>query len=76
MLVSSLMEGDKVIENGSIIINGNRIEAIGDASTISIPDSAKVYDPAGKTIMPGMVFNMHISAPSLWVHTTKPAFIC
>lgn len=57
------MDGDKVIENGSIIINGNRIEAIGDASSITIPETAKVYDLTGKTIMPGMVdAHAHIGA--------------
>ncbi len=57
------MDGDKVIENGSIIINGNRIEAIGDAGSITIPETAKVYDLTGKTIMPGMVdAHAHIGA--------------
>ena len=49
------MEGDEVIENGTIIINNNIIEAIGSTSDISIPSDAKVYDVSGKTIMPGMV---------------------
>ncbi|MFK7781070.1 amidohydrolase family protein [Psychroserpens sp.] len=49
------MEGDEVIENGVIIINKNKIERIGNASEITIPSDAKVYDVTGKTIMPGMV---------------------
>lgn len=49
------MEGDEVIENGTIVINNNTIEAIGNTSDISIPSDAKVYDVTGKTIMPGMV---------------------
>ena len=49
------MEGDEVIENGTIVINNNRIEAIGNASDISIPSNAKIYDVKGKTIMPGIV---------------------
>lgn len=49
------MEGDQVIENGTIIINGNKIEAIGNANEINVPSDAKVYDATGKTIMPGMV---------------------
>lgn len=49
------MEGNEVIENGTIIINNNRIESIGKASEITIPSDAKVYDVSGKTIMPGMV---------------------
>ncbi len=55
------MEGEEVIENGTIIINNNKIEAIG--KNITIPNSAKVYDASGKTIMPGMVdAHAHIGA--------------
>jgi imidazolonepropionase-like amidohydrolase len=49
------MEGNEVIENGTIVINENQIEAIGTASDITIPSNAKVYDVTGKTIMPGIV---------------------
>ncbi len=49
------MEGDKIIENGTIIINQNKIESIGNSSDIKIPSDAKVYDVSGKTIMPGIV---------------------
>lgn len=49
------MKGDEVIENGSIVIDKNKIAAIGKASDIPIPADARVYDLAGKTIMPGMV---------------------
>lgn len=49
------MKGDEVIENGTIIINENKIEAIGKSADITIPANAKVIDCAGKTIMPGMV---------------------
>ncbi len=49
------MEGDEVIENGTIIINENRIEALGNVSDVSVPSNAKIYDLTGKTIMPGMV---------------------
>ena len=55
------MEGDEVIENGTIIINNNKIEALGE--NVSIPTDAKVYDLSGKTIMPGMVdAHAHIGA--------------
>ena len=49
------MEGDEIIENGTIVINENIIESIGNTSDITIPSDAKVYDVSGKTIMPGMV---------------------
>lgn len=55
------MDGDKVIENGTIVIDQNKIVAIGQK--IGIPEDAKVYDLKGKTIMPGMVdAHAHIGA--------------
>jgi imidazolonepropionase-like amidohydrolase/Tol biopolymer transport system component len=44
-----------VIENGTIIIDGNRIRAVGPSSSVTIPSGAKRIDAAGKTIMPGMI---------------------
>ena len=48
------MNGDKVIEKGTIIIKDNKIETIG-TSDIKIPKDAKIYDVTGKTIMPGII---------------------
>ncbi|RFN60155.1 amidohydrolase family protein [Marixanthomonas ophiurae] len=57
------MDGDKVFKNGTIVINENKIEAIGETSKIKVPNDAKVYDVAGKTIMPGMVdAHAHVGA--------------
>jgi imidazolonepropionase-like amidohydrolase/Tol biopolymer transport system component len=47
------MHGDDVIENGTVVINGNKIAAIG--ANVSVPAGAKVIDAAGKTIMPGII---------------------
>lgn len=56
------MKGDDVIENGTIIISENKIEAIGKAEDIAIPADAKIIDCAGKTIMPGIVdVHSHLS---------------
>ena len=49
------MKGDEVIENGTILIDSNKITAIGNAAAIQIPADAKVFDLSGKTIMPGIV---------------------
>ena len=57
------MNGNEVIEDGTIIINRNKIEKIGKTSAINIPSDAKVYDMNGKTIMPGMVdVHAHVGA--------------
>lgn len=49
------MEGDEVIENGTIVINENTIEQLGSSEAISVPSNATVFDVSGKTIMPGIV---------------------
>lgn len=38
-----------------IIVRGERIEAVGDASAVSIPAGALVVDLSGYTVMPGIV---------------------
>lgn len=49
------MKGDEVIEDGAIVLNGNRIEAVGPMASVAIPAGAKVIDAKGKTIIPGLV---------------------
>ncbi|MCB0278335.1 MAG: PD40 domain-containing protein [Calditrichaeota bacterium] len=49
------MNGNEVIENGTIVINSNRIESIGPSAFVSIPADAKKIDVSGKTIIPGIV---------------------
>ncbi len=38
-----------------IVIRGNRIESVGDASSAKIPDGAKVIDLSRATVLPGMI---------------------
>jgi imidazolonepropionase-like amidohydrolase/Tol biopolymer transport system component len=47
------MRGDEVIENGTIVVDRNRIVAVG--ANVTVPSDAKVIDVAGKTIMPGII---------------------
>lgn len=49
------MKGEEVIEDGTVLIDGNKIVAIGPKADIAVPKGAKVIDVAGKTIMPGIV---------------------
>ncbi|MDQ3068151.1 MAG: amidohydrolase family protein [Acidobacteriota bacterium] len=44
-----------VIENGTILVDGNRIIAVGASGSITVPPGAKRVDVRGKTIMPGMI---------------------
>jgi imidazolonepropionase-like amidohydrolase/Tol biopolymer transport system component len=47
------MRGDEVIENGTVVVDRNRIVAVG--ANVTVPSDAKVIDVAGKTIMPGII---------------------
>jgi imidazolonepropionase-like amidohydrolase len=49
------MNGDEVIDNGTIVVNENRIVTVGPAAAVTIPDGARQFDVAGKTIMPGLI---------------------
>ncbi|MDX1571861.1 MAG: amidohydrolase, partial [Xanthomonadales bacterium] len=44
---------EEVIQDGTIIVSGNRIQAVGQSVDIEIPDGAFVLDLDGKTVIPG-----------------------
>lgn len=48
-------KGQEVIENGVVIVEGDRIAAVGAAGTVAIPAGAKRFDLAGRTIFPGLI---------------------
>jgi imidazolonepropionase-like amidohydrolase len=56
------MEDAGVIENGVIVIKGDRIAAIGAAGEVEVPSGATMIDASGKTIMPGLV-DAHAHGP-------------
>ena len=45
----------EVIENSVVLIEGNRITAVGKKGGIPIPENALVVDASGKTVIPGLV---------------------
>ncbi len=49
------MKGDEVLERATIVVKGDRIEAVGK---VEPPKGAKVVDLAGKTVIPGL-FDEH-----------------
>ncbi|MEH0165553.1 amidohydrolase family protein [Roseateles microcysteis] len=49
------MRGNEVIEDGVIVIDGNRIAAVGRAGQVAVPAGAKTVDAKGKTIVPGFI---------------------
>lgn len=51
-----------VIDNGTVLIRGNRIESLGNTNTLSIPDDFQIIDMRGKTLTPGFV-DIHAHGP-------------
>lgn len=51
-----------IIEDGAILIEGDRIKAIGKRGEVSIPAGTPTVDVSGKTIMPGLV-DAHAHGP-------------
>jgi len=54
IITMSDVEGG-VIEDGVIVVDGNRIVAVGTSGDVTIPNGAKSVDVSGKTIIPGFV---------------------
>ena len=48
----------KVLPGTTVVISGNRIQAVGQDGEVEIPQGAEVIDAAGKTLMPGL-WDMH-----------------
>lgn len=49
------MKGEEILGQGDILIENNRIKAVGSSKTMHPPADAKVIDVRGKTIIPGIV---------------------
>jgi len=55
-------EAAGTIEDGVVLIEGDRIAAVGPRASVAIPAGTRVIDAAGKTIMPGLV-DAHAHGP-------------
>ena len=55
-------DGAGTIENGTIVIEGDRIAAVGPAASVAVPTGATVVDAGGRTIVPGLV-DAHAHGP-------------
>ena len=76
------MRGDEVIENGTVLITGDRISAVGPTASISYPAGTRTIDVTGKTIIPGLI-DAHWHGPmgsdliipkQNWVHAAGLAY--
>ena len=65
------MNGNEIIQNGSIYVVNNRIEAVGTANQIKVKPGTKEIDCKGKTILPGFV-DVHAHMwPSWFIHKNQ-----
>ena len=55
-------DGAGAIEDGTIVITGDRIVAVGPSAQVAVPPGARRIDAGGKTIMPGLV-DAHAHGP-------------
>ncbi len=76
------MRGDEILQKGAVVIERNRIAAVGEQGKVKIPASAKVIDVTGKTMIPGLV-DVHAHGPQgeagiipqrNWAHYATLAF--
>ena len=51
-----------VVENGVILVDGDRIAAVGGADAVEVPPGARTVDLSGKTVIPGLV-DAHAHGP-------------
>ncbi|HYJ53006.1 MAG TPA: amidohydrolase family protein [Allosphingosinicella sp.] len=54
-IVTMASQDGGIIDDGVILIDGNRIRAIGPRSLVAIPAGARTVDVSGKTIIPGLI---------------------
>jgi imidazolonepropionase-like amidohydrolase len=59
------MKGDEVLTDATIIVDGNRIAAVGPSSSTPVPAGATRIDARGKYIIPGLIdVHAHIGTGS------------
>jgi imidazolonepropionase-like amidohydrolase/Tol biopolymer transport system component len=54
-IVTMAAKDGGIIDNGTIVIRGDRIVAVGPRGQVAIPADARTVDVSGKTIIPGLV---------------------
>jgi len=67
------MRGDDVIERGALVVDGDRIVALGAESEVALPAGARRVDLSGRTIIPGLFDeHAHLHYSTLDVHPQQP----
>lgn len=47
--------GEKPLENATVLINNNKIEKIGKAEKVKLPEGTEIIDAKGKYLIPGLI---------------------
>ena len=47
-------EGAPIVEEATVIVEGERITAVGERASVDVPDGATVIDASGKYLIPGL----------------------
>ena len=75
------MRGDEIIAKGDILIEHNRIKAIGATGSLTVDDDTKILDLQGKTIVPGFVDthahmwpNWGLHKNQVWIYAANLAY--
>ncbi len=76
------MNGDQVLESGTVLVEGNRITAVGAVDAVTVPSDAQLIDVSGHTLIPGLV-DVHAHGPQAsegmqpeqnWLHYAELGF--
>lgn len=51
--------GGKPLQNSVIVVDGERIKAVGQVGTLSVPQGAEIISTEGMTVLPGL-WDMHV----------------
>jgi len=51
------MEGERILEGHTVVVEGDRITAIGPKSEVTVPDGAQVIEADGQYLIPGLTDN-------------------
>lgn len=65
------MKGDEIFEYGDILIENNRIKAVGASGSLTVDKKVKEMDMSGKTIVPGFVDTHSHMWPAWGIHKNQ-----
>ncbi|MEE8522761.1 MAG: hypothetical protein V3T72_02420, partial [Thermoanaerobaculia bacterium] len=67
------MRDDEVIERGTLVVENDRIVAVGSADAVAVPAGARTVDLAGRTIIPGLIDeHAHLHYATLDIFPERP----